>query len=150
MERTIDTKIGPLKIKIEEGYLVELSFEQGEQEDKDPLLDQVEREIQEYLHGTRKEFSIPIKPKGTEFQKMVWNALLEIPYGQTCSYGEIAEKIGNPKSSRAVGQANHNNPISIIIPCHRVIGKSGALTGYGGGLDKKEYLLQLEEKYDGI
>lgn len=103
-------------------------------------------QLEEYFEGKRKSFDLPFEPKGTEFQKSVWNELLKIPYGETCSYGEIAKRIGNPKASRAIGMANNRNPISIIIPCHRVIGASGKLVGYGGGIDIKEKLLNLEKE----
>lgn len=103
-------------------------------------------QLTEYFNGERKVFDFPFSIKGTEFQKKVFKALLDIPYGETRTYKEIAEKIGNPKASRAVGMANHNNPISIAVPCHRVIGKNGKLIGYAGGLDMKEFLLQLEMK----
>lgn len=106
------------------------------------------RQLNEYFEGKRKEFSLKLNPYGTEFQKKVWNALLQIPYGETRSYKEIAEAIGNEKACRAVGMANHNNPIICIIPCHRVIGSDGSLTGYGGGLDVKEKLLDLEKTYN--
>lgn len=99
----------------------------------------------EYFNGQRKSFDLPLNPKGTEFQKKVWNALLNIPYGSTCSYKDIAVNIGNEKACRAVGGANNKNPIFIIIPCHRVIGKNGSLVGYGGGLDIKLKLLELEQ-----
>ena len=97
-----------------------------------------------YFAGDLEEFDLPLAPTGTEFRMRVWNALDEIPYGQTASYGQIATATGNPKASRAVGMANHHNPIAIVIPCHRVVGSSGALTGYGGGLDRKTHLLALE------
>ena len=109
-----------------------------------PLIKKAYEELCEYLEGKRKEFDLPLELNGTEFQKKVWNALREIPYGKTCSYKEIAEKIGNPKACRAVGLANNRNPISIIVPCHRVIGANGKLVGYGGGLNIKEKLLELE------
>ena len=92
------------------------------------------------------EFSLPLSPKGTDFQKRVWNALEKIPYGETATYKDIACKIGQPNASRAIGGANHRNPLSIFIPCHRVIGASGQLVGYGGGLDKKVFLLELEKR----
>ena len=101
-------------------------------------------ELTEYFAGQRKSFDLPLEPKGTAFQQSVWRALCEIPYGETVSYGQIAERIGNKKACRAVGMANNRNPIAIIIPCHRVIGAGGKLTGYAGGLDKKEFLLELE------
>lgn len=100
----------------------------------------------EYFAGSRQTFDLPLEPRGTEFQRRVWNALCEIPYGETRSYGEIAQRVGNPKASRAVGMANHRNPIPILIPCHRVIGADGSLVGYGGGLGVKRYLLDLEKR----
>lgn len=109
-----------------------------------PLLEQAAAQLEEYFAGQRREFSLPLAPAGTPFQQKVWQALCEIPYGQLCSYGQLAAKVGNPKASRAVGMANHRNPIAIIQPCHRVVGADGSLTGYGGGLDKKELLLRLE------
>jgi len=105
------------------------------------------QELDAYFAGQLREFTVPIKAEGTEFRVQVWQALLDIPYGQTMSYKQLAENIGNPKAVRAVGGANHHNPISIIIPCHRVIGAGGGLTGYGGGLENKEVLLALEKKY---
>ncbi len=102
------------------------------------------KELQEYFEGKRREFTVPLRPEGTAFQKQVWQALLTIPYGQTRSYGQIAAQIGKPGASRAVGMGNHCNPIAILIPCHRVIGANGSMTGYGGGLDIKEYLLKRE------
>lgn len=110
------------------------------------LSDKVFIQLQEYLSGKRKSFEFPYELHGTPFQKKVWNALSEIPYGETRTYGEIAKAVGNPKACRAVGMANHNNPMTIVVPCHRVIGANGKLTGYGGGLDMKEYLLELEKK----
>lgn len=105
-------------------------------------------QLREYFDGKRKEFSIKLNPKGTEFQKKVWEALLAIPYGETRSYKEIAIAIGNKNASRAVGMANNKNPIMCIIPCHRVIGADGSLTGYGGGIDIKEKLLKLEKSWE--
>ena len=109
-----------------------------------PFLREVAKEIKEYLNGKRKEFDVPLKFYGTGFQLSVWSALLTIPYGETRSYGEIAKQIGNSKACRAVGMANHWNPIAIIVPCHRVIGADGSLTGFGGGLALKQQLLELE------
>jgi len=102
------------------------------------------KQISEYLDGKRKCFDLKLTPSGTDFQKRVWDELMKIPYGEVCSYGEIAKKLGNPKASRAVGMANGKNPIPLIIPCHRVIGSSGKLTGYAFGLDLKKRLLQVE------
>lgn len=112
-----------------------------------PLIQKAAYELSEYFAGTRKTFNLPLHPHGTSFQLEDWNALRNIPYGKTCSYQDIAIAIGRPKACRAVGMANHNNPIAIVIPCHRVIGKNGSLTGYGGGLEIKQYLLTLEEQY---
>ena len=104
-------------------------------------------QLEEYFKGKRKVFDIPLLLQGTTFQLAVWNSLLKIPYGRTKSYKEIAAMAGNAKASRAVGLANNRNPIAIIVPCHRVIGADGSLTGYGGGLEKKQFLLELEQKY---
>ncbi|MBC2580924.1 methylated-DNA--[protein]-cysteine S-methyltransferase [Clostridium sp. DJ247] len=105
------------------------------------------KQLNEYFKGTRKEFNLKLNIDGTLFRKKVWNKLMNIPYGETCSYLDIAKAIENEKSVRAVGGANHNNKISIIIPCHRVIGSDGSLTGYGGGLWRKEWLLNHERQY---
>lgn len=102
------------------------------------------RQLDEYFSGLRQKFNLPLKPEGTPFQQQVWDALQEIPYGRTASYGDIAEAVGKPEAARAVGMANNRNPIGIMIPCHRVIGKNGNLTGYGGGLWRKEWLLNHE------
>lgn len=108
------------------------------------LLRRTARELDEYFAGLRREFDIPLSLHGTPFQKRVWAALLQIPYGQTRSYAEVAAMAGSPKACRAVGMANHNNPVSILVPCHRVINADGGLGGYGGGLDTKRFLLKLE------
>lgn len=111
--------------------------------DAGPLPEAV-RQLKEYFAGSRRGFELPLRLKGTEFQQRVWNALTAIPYGATISYGELAKRIGNPNASRAVGLANGRNPISILVPCHRVIGADGSLTGYGGGLARKQWLLAHE------
>jgi methylated-DNA-[protein]-cysteine S-methyltransferase len=110
----------------------------------DDAFDDVVSQLEEYFKGTRREFELPLAPDGTPFQQRVWQALLDIPYGETISYGELAARIGQRSASRAVGLANGSNPIPIVIPCHRVIGSNGKLTGYGGGLAIKERLLALE------
>lgn len=120
----------------------------GESLQADAMLDWTIRELQEYFAGKREDFTVPCDMKGTEFQKRVWNALKEIPYGKTCSYKEIAEKAGSPRAYRAVGMANHCNPIPIIVPCHRVVGADGKLTGYAGGLERKKTLLGLERRQE--
>ncbi len=109
------------------------------------LLDKSERQLLEYFAGTRKEFELPVTLSGTPFRRTVWEALLRIPYGEVRTYGEIAREVGCPQGARAVGGACHANPVAIIVPCHRVVGASGALTGFGGGLDVKERLLALEQ-----
>ena len=110
-----------------------------------PILLDTERELGEYFAGKRKTFSVPLDMRGTSFQKNVWHALLAIPFGETRSYGQLAKQLGNPQAMLAVGAANGRNPISIIVPCHRVIGASGKLTGFAGGLETKAHLLSLEE-----
>jgi methylated-DNA-[protein]-cysteine S-methyltransferase len=123
----------------------ESGFELGREDDRDPVLMQAARELREYFAGERREFSVPLDFTGTEFQNKVWHALRSIPFGETRSYGELAAQIGAPKASRAVGAANGRNPIPIILPCHRVIGSSGSLTGFGGGLPMKKQLLAHEQ-----
>jgi methylated-DNA-[protein]-cysteine S-methyltransferase len=108
---------------------------------------QAARELEEYAAGKRKEFSVPLDVDGTAFQKKVWRALLTIPYGETRSYGAIARQVGNPRGARAVGMANHHNPVAIVVPCHRVIASDGSLGGYAGGLQKKSQILQLEKSH---
>jgi methylated-DNA-[protein]-cysteine S-methyltransferase len=118
-------------------------------DDFDPILLEAESQLKEYFNRKRTIFALDLDFTGTEFQKKVWNALLTIPYGETRSYGEIARQIGSPNSSRAVGAASGKNPISIVAPCHRVIGSSGKLVGFGGGLENKELLLDLERSASG-
>jgi len=110
------------------------------------LTDITAMQLREYFAGTRKKFDVPLNPQGTDFQLSVWKALQNIPYGKTRSYKQIAQAIGNPKASRAVGMANNKNPIWILIPCHRVIGADGSLTGYGGGIEMKKRLLGIEKR----
>ena len=145
----IETKIGRIGIAEEEQFLTHLFFHQKKSptdavEKGTPFLHEVAKQLKEYLAGKRKKFDIPLKLYGTHFQQSVWKALQTIPYGETQSYGDIAKQIGNPKACRAVGMANHWNPIAIIVPCHRVIGKDGSLTGFGGGLALKQQLLDIE------
>ncbi|MGR6838795.1 methylated-DNA--[protein]-cysteine S-methyltransferase [Aliivibrio wodanis] len=118
----------------------------GVQADDHPILKLTVSQLKEYFNGDRREFSIPLAANGTEFQNKVWKALTAIPYGETWCYKDLAIAVGNPKASQAVGGANGKNPISIIVPCHRVIGKNGSLTGYAGGIDIKQALLELEAK----
>ena len=145
----IDSPVGTLRLTEENGAIRELLFEEWDgttPKAETELLRRARQELREYFAGRRREFTLPLAPQGTAFQRRVWEALLTIPYGETRSYGEIAAQIGSPKASRAVGAANHRNPISILIPCHRVIGADGSLTGYGGGLEVKSALLALEQK----
>ena len=109
-----------------------------------PVLTETARQLDEYFARKRTRFDLPLAPEGTAFQRQVWQALLEIPFGQTMSYGELARRIGQPAAVRAVGAANGHNPIAIVIPCHRVIGSTGRLVGFGGGLETKRFLLALE------
>jgi len=145
-----NTAIGKIGIVESDNKITHVYFDK-EIEVKDvvlketPLLKEAGKQMQEYFEGKRKTFDLPLAPIGTEFQQSVWKALQTIPYGETRSYGEIAKNIGNPKAARAIGMANNKNPISIFIPCHRVIGSNGKLVGYGGGLHIKDHLLNLEK-----
>ena len=142
-----ETILGPVTFVEEDGALLAISMQSdhGGIVQETPLIKDAFRQLSEYLIGERKEFDLPIRMRGTEFQKRVWRALLDIPYGETRSYKQIAEAIGNPKGVRAVGMANNRNQLLIVIPCHRVIGASGSLVGYGEGLEMKEFLLRLEK-----
>ena len=118
--------------------------------DDDARLAEAERQVLEYFAGTRRAFELPLSMGGTDFQRRVWQALGAIPYGETTSYGALARSLGTPGASRAVGAANGQNPLSIIVPCHRVIAQNGKLTGYGGGLERKEWLLAHEARQAGV
>lgn len=137
-----------LKMTISRGRLCQLLFvAKGKAAGAlQPELAESRQQLLDYLKGSRRGFTLELDPAGTEFQKKVWNALLEIPYGETRSYKQIAERIGRPKAFRAVGQAANKNPIPIVIPCHRLVGTNGSLTGYAGGLELKRYLLELERR----
>lgn len=145
----METPLGRLLAAGNEKELLLLSSSGKAEEDwkykKTQILAMAEEQLSEYFSGKRKTFSVPLAPEGTDFQKRVWKELLHIPYGETRSYGQIAAAVGSPGGARAVGMANHNNPIMIMIPCHRVIGSNGKLTGYAGGLWMKELLLKLEK-----
>jgi methylated-DNA-[protein]-cysteine S-methyltransferase len=142
----IPSPVGDLIIEAEDDKIITLGFLRNEkqQEASMPVIDLCVAELDEYFSGRRKFFSFEMDLRGTDFQVKVWNELLNIPFGKTISYEELAIRVGNIKSIRAVGLANGQNPIAIVVPCHRVIGKSGDLVGYGGGLDKKIWLLQHE------
>ncbi|WP_163505087.1 methylated-DNA--[protein]-cysteine S-methyltransferase [Fodinicola acaciae] len=149
---TIDSPVGPLTLVAVDGQLSGLFMDQQRHrppeeffgEPDDTPFGEVKQQLTEYFNRERTDFDLPLAMAGTDFQRTVWTALREIPYGETWSYGELAEHIGRPTASRAVGLANGKNPISIIVPCHRVIGSGGSLTGYGGGIERKRYLLDFE------
>ncbi len=152
----ISSPIGRIYISADNRYLRTISFSDNRQSAADPddeiifapnpIIQQAAEQLRQYFARKRTTFDLPITFTGTEFQRKTWQSLLDIPYGETRSYLQQARAIGNPKAVRAVGRANGLNPIAIVVPCHRVIGKSGKLTGYAGGLEKKEFLLNLERK----
>lgn len=148
----VDTPAGQMAVAEEGGNITRLFLRASDApanvaRAETPALTKAARQLAEYFEGKRKEFDLPLAPQGTPFQLKVWRALCSIPYGKTASYADIAAKIKNPKACRAVGMANNKNPLSIFIPCHRVVGANGSLTGYGGGLPLKKKLLDLEQKY---
>lgn len=140
--------IGNLRIVVDESSLVALDFNEDEkkQSDEHGYIKEIKSQLDEYFKGTRELFDLNIKINGTDFQNKVWNELTKIPYGETISYKELATRIGNDKACRAVGNANNKNKISIVIPCHRVVGSNKKLVGYAGGLEKKEWLINHENK----
>ena len=148
-----DTKIGRIGIEENGLAITKVYFMNNDEQEEilekneTALLKEAIKQLNEYFDGKRSSFDLQLQPQGTEFQNKVWKALIEIPFGETRSYGEIAKIIGNEKASRAVGMANNKNPIPIIVPCHRVIGANGKLVGYAGGLDIKEKLLKLEKSH---
>ncbi|MBL8265836.1 methylated-DNA--[protein]-cysteine S-methyltransferase [Steroidobacter sp.] len=154
VSKLVATPVGQLKLVATEHGLAAILWENDNprrvplsdvvEDDGHPILLEAERQLQEYFAGQRKEFALPLDCNGTEFQRRVWNALLTIPYGETRSYAQIADQIGNPAAVRAVGAANGRNPLSIVAPCHRVLGSNGSLTGFAGGLAVKAKLLSLE------
>jgi methylated-DNA-[protein]-cysteine S-methyltransferase len=154
--KKIDSPVGTLTLVASDKGLVAVLWENdkpnrvrlGEliEADSHSVLIEAERQLKEYFRGKRKTFSVPLDMRGTSFQRSVWEALLAIPFGEIRTYGELAKQLGNPQAARAVGAANGRNPISIIVPCHRVIGSSGKLTGFAGGLEAKERLLNIERE----
>ena len=147
----LPTPIGPLTATCTDTALTGLSFEKTVPADahyapQHPILQQLNRQLHLYFDGKLRQFCLPLAPTGTDFQRRVWRQLCQIPYGQTRTYGQLATAVGNPRASRAVGGANHHNPIVIVIPCHRVVAQNG-IGGYGGGVDKKRFLLHLEQHF---
>jgi methylated-DNA-[protein]-cysteine S-methyltransferase len=156
MWTVMESPVGDLRIVERNGSIVAIEFSPfrppsdgrplGARDDDDPLLKETVRQLTAYFDRDLKEFDLPLAPDGTEFQQKVWHELLGIPYGETASYGQIAHRLGHTNAaSRAVGLANGRNPIPIVIPCHRVIGANGTLTGYAGGMERKQTLLELEQ-----
>jgi methylated-DNA-[protein]-cysteine S-methyltransferase len=150
---TIDSPVGPLLLAADDGGLHAIEFHESRhrvrrgvdwQEGDHPLLRETARQLAEYFAGARRVFDLPLAPRGTAFQYDVWTTLATIPFGETISYAQLASRVGKPTAVRAVGAANGRNPLPIVLPCHRVIGADGSLTGFGGGLPTKQFLLQLE------
>ena len=154
--KVIESPVGKLKLVASDNGLVAILWENDNprrvkltellENERHPILVNAEQQLGEYFSGKRNSFSVVLDMRGTRFQKDVWEALLAIPFGETRSYSQVAKRLGNPRATRAVGAANGRNPLSIIVPCHRVIGSSGKLTGFAGGVDKKARLLSLEKK----
>lgn len=144
---SFESPVGWLTAREENGRIKGLCFGRSHLSGKPAgVLAELEKQLSQYFSGERKTFDLPLSPDGTQFRKKVWNELLKIPYGETRSYKEIAIAVGNEKACRAVGTANNRNPIAILIPCHRVIGSDGSLTGYAGGIEVKKFLLELERR----
>ena len=150
---TIDSPVGPLLLAAADDGLRAIEFHASRhpvprdpdwREGDHPLLQRTREQLGEYFAGERRTFDLPLAPRGTEFQRQTWQALATIPYGSTISYAQLASRVQRPKAMRAVGSANGRNPLPIVLPCHRVIGADGSLTGFGGGLPTKQYLLELE------
>lgn len=154
--KTIQSPVGKLKLVASDKGLAAILWENDKprrvpleemsEDENHPILLEAEQQLEEYFTGKRNTFSVALDTRGTRFQKSVWQALRAIPFGETRSYGQLATQLGNPRASRAVGAANGKNPVSIIVPCHRVIGSTGKLTGFAGGLERKAHLLALEER----
>lgn len=151
----VDSPVGPLTLVAVDGVLTGLYMSQQRHRPPqevfggraDEPFDEVARQLAAYFAGQRTEFDLPLALAGTPFQQRVWASLREIPYGETITYGQLADRVGRPAAARAVGLANGRNPIGVIVPCHRVVGADGGLTGYGGGLERKQYLLALERRH---
>ncbi len=150
---TRETPIGPLTLTEEDGALTGVLFSpdapRGALVAETPLIRQAFEQLEEYFRGERRAFDLPMDARGTPFQRRCWQALLAIPYGQTRTYAQQAQAVGSPRACRAVGMANHRNPLPVLIPCHRVVGADGSLTGYAGGLRIKQMLLEIEQSRKG-
>lgn len=154
--KTIDSPVGKLKLVASDRGLVAILWHNENprrvrlathtEDAHHPILTKTESQLAEYFAGRRQHFELPLDPQGTPFQRAVWDALLAIPFGETRTYGQLARQLGNPNATRAVGAANGRNPIAIVVPCHRVVGSTGKLTGFAGGLDAKSLLLDLETR----
>lgn len=145
-ETCIPSPIGKLTLIADDKALVGIQFAPSKKRDTNEVLAKATRELEEYFAGKRTRFTLPLAFSGTKLQEKVWRALAEIPFGETRSYGDIAKKVGAPRAFRAVGGCNNRNPLPIVLPCHRVIGKDGSLTGFGGGIPTKQWLLDHESK----
>lgn len=156
----IDSPVGTLRLATDGQHLTAVYFSEHRHAPRDlgaeigegdapPVLQETARQLRQYFAGTRTDFALPLSADGTQFQQRVWAALARIPYGTTWSYRQLADAVGSPGAARAVGMANGRNPISIVVPCHRVVGASGAITGYGGGVERKQLLLDLERRVAG-
>lgn len=155
-----DSPVGTLRLTTDGRHLTGVWFsehrhapsdlgEEVAEREAPPVLQEAARQLREYFAGTRTDFDLPLRSAGTDFQQRVWSVLARIPYGTTWSYRQLADEVGSPGAARAVGAANGRNPISIVVPCHRVVGASGAITGYGGGVERKQLLLDLERRVSG-
>ena len=140
----VPTPVGTLCVCSDGEAVTGIRFGAGETNGGCPVTGQARQQLTEYFAGQRREFDLPLAPAGTDFQRRVWELLREIPFGETVTYGDLARRLGNPRAARAVGMACNRNPIAIVVPCHRVVGSTGSLTGYAGGLDAKAFLLKLE------
>lgn len=144
---SFDSPVGAVSVEADDMYVTAVRFMRELEQNPNAVTALAVKELLEYFNGKRKSFTVSFRFDGTEFQNKVWNALCDIPYGETASYCDIAKAVGNPRACRAVGAANNKNPVPIIVPCHRVIGKDGGLVGYAGGIEIKRKLLQLENRY---
>ena len=140
----VPTPVGTLCVCSDGEAVTGIRFGAGETNGGCPVTGQARQQLTEYFAGQRREFDLPLAPAGTDFQRRVWELLREIPFGETVTYGDLARRLGNPRAARAVGMACNRNPIAIVVPCHRVVGSTGSLTGYAGGLDTNAFLLKLE------